>query len=235
MSMLLEVNNLKAGYGAKQVVHDVSLSIAPGEIVGLIGHNGAGKSTTFQAIYGLLKPWAGNVLYLGRDMTNTSPGKKLDAGIYHVPQEYFIFDDFTVKENMEIAYFTMKDQSGLEASLEEVYGFFPKLAERESQMAGTLSGGERRMLGIGMGLLRRPKLLMLDEPSSGLSPVAFQNVAQIVSQVNRDLGTAVLIIEQNVKVAFELSNRVYVMKAGRITLEESGEEMLKRGEWWDLF
>ena len=233
--MLLAVRNLEAGYGKKQILYGLTLSILPGEIVGLIGHNGAGKSTTLQSIFGLITPHQGRVIYMDRDLTFASPASKLDAGIYHLPQENFMFSDLTVIDNLEMSFFTMKDQSTFESRLNEVYNFFPVLKDRENQLAGTLSGGERRMLGIGMGLLRKPKLLMLDEPSSGLSPVAFQNVAKIIEEINSNLKTAVLLVEQNVKVAFKLSKRVYVMKAGHIILEETGAELLKRNEWWDLF
>lgn len=233
--MLLAVKNLEAGYGKKQILYDLSLSILPGEIVGLIGHNGAGKSTALQSIFGLLTPYGGQVLYMNRDLTYASPASKLDAGIYHLPQENFMFNDFTVSDNMEMSFFTMKDHTVFQSRLDEVYQLFPVLKDREKQLAGTLSGGERRMLGIGMGLLRKPKLLLLDEPSSGLSPVAFQNVAKIIQEINSNLRTAVLLVEQNVKAAFKLSKRVYVMKAGHIILEETGAELLKRNEWWDLF
>jgi len=233
--MLLAVKNLESGYGKKQILYDISLSILPGEIAGLIGHNGAGKSTALQSIFGLLTPYGGQVLYMNRDVTFASPASKLDEGIYHLPQENFMFSDLTVIDNLEMSFFTMKDQSTFESRLNEVYNFFPVLRDRKNQLAGTLSGGERRMLGIGMGLLRKPKLLMLDEPSSGLSPIAFQNVARIIQEINSSLRTAVLLVEQNVKVAFKLSKRVYVMKAGHIILEETGAELLKRKEWWDLF
>ncbi len=233
--MLLEVSNLEAGYGKKQILYGLTLSILRGEIVGLIGHNGAGKSTALLSIFGLLTPRQGRVIYMDRDLTFASPACKLDAGIYHLPQENFIFSDLTVTDNLEMSFFTMKDRTAFESRRDEVYQFFPVLRNRMNQLAGTLSGGERRMLGIGMGLLRKPKLLLLDEPSSGLSPVAFQNVAKIIQEINSSLQTAVLLVEQNVKAAFKLSKRVYVMKAGHIILEETGAELLKRNEWWDLF
>ena len=233
--MLLDVKKLEAGYGKKQVIYDVSLQVNEKEIVGMIGHNGAGKSTVFKTIFGMLPPLKGQITYLGRDVTFAPPEIKLDGGIYHIPQDQFIFSDLAVKDNLEISYFTMKDKSRYEARLEEVYQFFPFVKSRLKQLAGTLSGGERRILSIAMGLLRQPKLLMLDEPSSGLSPVAFQNVAGIIRKINDSLGTAILLVEQNVKVAFKLSRRVYVMKAGRMILEETGEKLLQRQEWWDLF
>jgi branched-chain amino acid transport system ATP-binding protein len=233
--MLLEVKNLGAGYGKKQILYDIALSIQEGEIVGLIGHNGAGKSTALRSIFGLLTPYHGHVVYRNQDVTFESPAAKLAAGIYHLPQENFLFNDLTVMDNLEMSFFTVKDQSGFGSRLNEVYKFFPVLRDRKNQWSGTLSGGERRMLGIGMGLLRKPKLLLLDEPSSGLSPVAFQNVARIIQEINTDLGTAAILVEQNVKVAFKLSKRIYVMKAGHIILEETGAKLLERNEWWDLF
>jgi branched-chain amino acid transport system ATP-binding protein len=233
--MILEVNNLEGGYGKKQVLYDISLCINEGEIVGLIGHNGAGKSTTLKCIFGLLVPSNGKVKYMNLDVTSESPMKNLTDGMYYVPQDNYLFNDLTVKDNLGMSFFQMKDQSNFEARVSEVFNYFPKLGERQNQLSGTLSGGERRMLGIGMGLLRNPKLLLLDEPSSGLSPVIFQNVVNIIQQINKERKTSILIVEQNVKSAFKISARIYVMKAGRILLEDTGENLLARKEWWDLF
>jgi branched-chain amino acid transport system ATP-binding protein len=233
--MLLKVTDLEAGYGEKQVLYGISLTLADKEIVSLIGHNGAGKSTALKTIIGLVSPQSGQILFSGEDVTFSQPSIKLARGLYHLPQEYFLFNDLTVRDNLEVSSFTMSGPSLFESRLAKVFEFFPVLEERKNQLAGTLSGGERRMLGIGMGLLRQPKLLMLDEPSSGLSPVAFQKVARIIQEINREMGTAVLLVEQNVKVAFKLSKRVFVMKAGRMILEESGEKLLQRGQWWELF
>lgn len=233
--MLLEVRDLESGYGKKKVLYDVSLSVNQGEIVSLIGHNGAGKSTALKSVFGLIAPYKGIVSYMGEDITFESPLAKLGRGIYHVPQEHFLFENMTVRDNLELSFFTIKDQSVFESRVKEIYEFFPALKSRENQPAGTLSGGERRMLGIGMGLLRHPKLLMIDEPSSGLSPVVFQNVVRIIREINHTAKTSVLLVEQNVKAAFKLSKRVYVMKAGHIILEETGENLLERKTWWDLF
>ena len=232
--MLLEIRNLKAGYAKKQVLHGISLSVAKGEIVGLIGHNGAGKSTALKATFGLIRPSDGEVLYEGRVITHDSPGSRLEAGIYHIPQEHFLFNDLVVKDNLEMSYFTVKDKSRFEIKLDEIYRIFPVFKHRKTQLAGTLSGGERRMLGIAMGLMREPSLILVDEPSSGLSPVAFKNVIQILQEINHR-GTAIFLVEQNVKVAFKVSQRTYVMKAGKIILEETGQKLLERGQWWDLF
>lgn len=233
--MLLRVTGLEAGYGEKQVLYGISLTIADQEIVSLIGHNGAGKSTTLKSIVGLITPRRGKILFSDEELTFAPPSLKLAKGIYHLPQEYFLFNDLSVRENLEVSSFTMSGQSLFESRLAKVFEFFPVLEARKRQLAGTLSGGERRMLGIGMGLLRQPRLLMLDEPSSGLSPVVLQKVAGIIQDINREMGTAVLLVEQNVKVAFKLSKRVFVMKAGRMILEESGEKLLQRGQWWELF
>jgi branched-chain amino acid transport system ATP-binding protein len=233
--MLLTVSGLEAGYGGKQVLYGISLTIADKEIVSLIGHNGAGKSTALKSIVGLVSPRRGKILFADEDLTLAPPSLKLAKGIYHLPQEYFLFNDLSVRENLEVSSFTMSEQSLFESRLARVFEIFPVLEARKRQLAGTLSGGERRMLGIGMGLLRQPRLLMLDEPSSGLSPVVFQKVAGIIQSINREMGTAVLLVEQNVKVAFKLSKRVFVMKAGRMILEESGEKLLQRGQWWELF
>jgi branched-chain amino acid transport system ATP-binding protein len=155
--------------------------------------------------------------------------------MYHIPQENFIFNNLSVEDNLELALFTARDKSGFESKYREVYEIFPILKERQNQLAGTLSGGERRILSIGMGFLRQPNFLMLDEPSGGLSPIAFKNVVKIIEEINRKIGTAILIVEQNVKVTFRICKRVYVMKAGHVILEETGQKLLERNSWWDLF
>jgi branched-chain amino acid transport system ATP-binding protein len=233
--MLLEVKSLEAGYGKFKILHGISMVINEKEIVGVIGHNGAGKTTTLKSIFGLIKPSKGNVTYMNQDITFRSPEAKIDKGIYHIPQDQFVFSDLTVGENLEISFFTAKDRSSYESRIEAVHEWFPILRERHNQLAGTLSGGERRLLSLGMGLLRQPSLLMLDEPSSGLSPIALKNVMKIIQEINNNFGTSVLLVEQNVKAAFKVSKRVYVMKAGRFILEETGEKLLERKEWWDLF
>jgi branched-chain amino acid transport system ATP-binding protein len=233
--MLLEVKDLESGYGKTQVLYGISLAIHEREIVGLIGHNGAGKSTILKSVFGLLRPYQGHVLYMSQDITSQSPTNNIDQGIWLIPQDQFIFNDLTVRENLEISIFTMKDKSNLDSRFETIYKLFPILEDRRNQLGGTLSGGERRILSIGMGLLRQPKLMMLDEPSSGLSPITTQHVAEVIQEINSTLGTSVLLVEQNVKTAFKLSKRVYVMKAGRIILEEAGYKLLEREGWWDLF
>jgi branched-chain amino acid transport system ATP-binding protein len=233
--MLLEIKDLESGYGKTQVLYGISLAIQEREIVGLIGHNGAGKSTILKSIFGLLKPYQGHVLYMSQDITSQSPTTNIDQGICLIPQDQFIFNDLTVRDNLEISIFTMRDKSNLDSRFEAIYKLFPILEDRRNQLGGTLSGGERRILSIGMGLLRQPKLMMLDEPSSGLSPIITQHVAEVIQEINSTLATSVLLVEQNVKMAFKLSKRVYVIKAGRIILEETGDKLLEREVWWDLF
>ncbi len=234
--MLLDVKGLNAGYRNAQILFDISLSVGAGEIVGLIGHNGAGKSTFLKALMGLIRPTGGGIVYDGEEVTFASPGEKLDRGIFHMPQENYLFRELSVKDNLELSFLRKKGGGAdFDKRLGEVFRFFPILKERLGQESGTLSGGERRMLGIAMGLLRHPRLLLIDEPSAGLSPRIFQDVLSVIRNINENLGTAILLVEQNVKAAFKLSNRVYVMKSGRIFFEETGAELLKRDEWWDLF
>ena len=232
--MFYALENLISGYGKKRVLHDVSININEGEIVSLIGHNGAGKSTTLKTAFGLIKAESGKISLDGKDLTKAPPSRMLEEGIFHLPQENFVFKDLDVRSNLELGLFTDK-KVNKENEIQNVYKLFPILKKRERQVAGTLSGGERRLLGIAMGLLRKPKLLLIDEPSSGLSPIAFRKVLDTIIEINRVNRTAIFLVEQNVKSAFKVSNRVYVMKAGSIILEETGACLLKRESWWDLF
>ena len=233
--MFYELKNLVSGYGKKKVLHNVSLQINEGEIVSLIGHNGAGKSTTLKTAFGLIRTEGGAISFKGKDLTRAYPSRMIEEGIFHLPQENFVFKDLDVRSNLELSLFTDSKKASREPEFNRVFQLFPILKKREKQAAGTLSGGERRLLGIAMGLLREPKLLLIDEPSSGLSPVAFRKVLDTITEINKTRNTAILLVEQNVKSAFKISNRVYVMKAGSIILEETGANLLKRESWWDLF
>jgi branched-chain amino acid transport system ATP-binding protein len=235
MSALLQIDNLSGGYGKTEIISDVSLTIEAGEIVGLIGHNGAGKTTTLKTIFGLLPPHRGRIRYAGQDIANTPPELNVRRGLSLVPQERNIFANLTVQENLDLSLHHMGDRRAAGSRRESVYELFPVLAGRLRQRAGTLSGGQRQMLSLGMALLSQPKLLMLDEPSSGLAPALVASLMGTIERINRELGTAVLLVEQNVKQTFKISSRVYVMKTGRVVLEESGRELLERGGWWDLF
>ncbi len=232
--MLLEIRNLDAGYGKTQIIYDISLTLKEGEILSFIGHNGAGKSTTLKAIFGLLRPYRGRVVYKGKDITGLPARTRIERGIRFIPQEHFIFDDLTVQENLDISILTLKNKSGISQRFTSVYALFPVLQQRLKQRAGTLSGGERRMLSLGTALLVQPELLILDEPSLGLSPVMVQHVMETIKRLNT-LGMTILLVEQNVKQALKVSNRVHVMKTGHIILEEAAVTLLSRGEWWDLF
>lgn len=231
--MSFYAESISAGYGQKTIVNKISLSVGNKEIVSIIGHNGAGKSTTLKAIFGLIKIQGGRIVYNDIDITHDSPAKKLSCGIFNLPQENFIFSDLDVRTNLELSCFS--DDKFDPKRLEFIVSLFPILKMRFTQAAGTLSGGERRLLGIAMGLMREPKLLLIDEPSSGLSPIAFMQVLNIIKSINEEHGTSIILVEQNVKAAFKISQRVYVMKAGSIILEESGQAMLARSNWWDLF
>lgn len=231
--MLMEIEGLEAGYGNRVVVRGVTITIDEKEIVLLIGSNGAGKTTTIRTVFGFLKPSKGKVVYNGNPITARSPLANVKDRISYTPQERFIFPDLSVKDNLDMGAYTIED--GVESSLETIYRLFPILKERLWQRAGTLSGGEQRMLGIGMALITRPNLLLLDEPSVGLAPVLVQAVMSTLEHIKNDLGTSILLVEQNVKQALRIADRVYVMKMGEILLEESGESLLEKGQWWDLY
>jgi len=231
--MLLELKDLDVGYSKRVVVHELSMTVDDGEIVAIIGHNGAGKTTTLKGVFGILRPFKGKVFYGGRDITGRPPTVNVRDGISFLPQERFIFPELSVRENLDLGAYTVEDD--VESRLETIYQLFPALKDRTWQRASTLSGGERRMLGLGMTLITRPRLLILDEPSLGLAPVLVRSLLEALRQIREMLGTSVFLVEQNVKQAMEVAHRVYVMKMGRSILEESGENLLQRGEWWDLF
>jgi branched-chain amino acid transport system ATP-binding protein len=233
--MLMEVKELTVGYGARDVVHAVSMKIDKGEIVALIGHNGGGKTTCLKGIFGLLKLSGGDVLYEGRRITGRSPRANVADGITFIPQERFIFPRLSVRENLDLGAYTQKSKKDVHTGLGMIYDLFPILKQREWQTAATLSGGERRMLGLGMALLTGPQLLFLDEPSLGLAPVLVHSVFATLQQIQQTWGITILLVEQNVKQALEIAQRAYVMKMGRITMEDTAQDLLKRGEWWDLF
>ncbi|MBI3031139.1 MAG: ABC transporter ATP-binding protein [Candidatus Rokubacteria bacterium] len=231
--MLIEAADLVAGYGTKQELHGVSLRVAAGEIVALIGHNGAGKTTLLKTLFGLLPALGGEVRYGGRPITGRRAALNVRDGLSFVPQGHGIFTDLTVGENLELGGYSVgaADPDRLAA----IHDLFPILKERQDQRAGTLSGGQQQMLALGLALVLRPKLLLLDEPSLGLAPVLVQRVLESVQEINRRFGTAVLLVEQNVKQALRIAGRVYVMKVGQISLEDRAEALLARRDLWQLF
>lgn len=233
--MLLEVQGLVAGYGNKQVVHNISINISEGEIVALFGHNGAGKSTTLSVIFGMLPARKGKVIFNGKDITNRNTIVNVKDGISLVPQGRGIFSELNVLENLKLGAYTLGKEVDFNKRLEEVYSLFPILKERKSQMAGLMSGGEQQMLALGINLIREPKLLMLDEPSLGLAPVLVERVMDSVKHINQRYGTGILLVEQNLGQALHIATRAYVMKMGAIVLDESVEKLKARGSYWDLF
>jgi branched-chain amino acid transport system ATP-binding protein len=232
--LLIEVKNLDVAYQGKQVVFGASLSVDAGEFVALIGHNGAGKTTLLKTICGYLKTAVGRVIYRGTDITNRSPAVNVKNGLSFVHQEKSLFPNLSVLENLQLAAYAVGKDSDLEKQLPEVYRLFPILQKREKQMADTLSGGQQKQLAVGMAILVRPDLLLLDEPSMGLSPNLVRDLGVVLKEI-RKMGTAILLVEQNVKMAISLAQRIYVMRTGQIILEDTHENMIKRESLWDLF
>lgn len=221
---LLEVKDLQVYYGVIQALKGISFEVNEGEIVTLIGANGAGKTTTMQSIIGLIPSSHGSVVFDGQDITKTPCHKIVHSGLTQVPEGRRIFQELTVYENLLMGGFSQKDQSLLKKDIEATYERFPRLAERKNQIAGTLSGGEQQMLAIGRAMMSRPKLLLLDEPSMGLSPLLVDQVFDIIKQL-RDDGTTILLVEQNAGKSLAISDRAYVLELGEIVLSGTGAEL----------
>lgn len=225
MSML-EVKDLHVYYGNIHAIRGVSLKVEEGEIVSLIGANGAGKTTTLQTISGLLKPKEGEISFLGNDLLKTEAHTILKLGVAQVPEGRRIFANLSVKENLQMGAYTIKDSAEkLKEERTTIYDRFPRLRERKKQLAGTLSGGEQQMLAIGRALMSRPKILILDEPSMGLSPLLVKEIFKIIKEVNES-GMTVLLVEQNAKMALSISHRAYVLETGIIAAEGNAEELM---------
>jgi branched-chain amino acid transport system ATP-binding protein len=223
---VLTVEGLAAGYGDLLAIRGVSLEVRAGECVALIGANGAGKTTTLRAVSGLL-PWrAGRVCFDGRSLAGREAREVVALGLAHVPEGRQVFPSLTVRENLEMGAQAPAARAARRQTLDEVFALFPRLRERARQLAGTLSGGEQQMLAIGRGLMARPRLLLLDEPSLGLAPLAVRGILEIVATVNRR-GTTILLVEQNVRRALDLCHRGYVLENGEVTLAGSREELLR--------
>ncbi len=222
---MLEVIGIDAGYKDLQALWGVSLRVNEGELVALVGPNGAGKTTTLKAISGLVKPTAGNVLLDGHSLIKEPPHRIVERGISQVLEGGRVFTGLTVLENLELGAFGRKARKDKDQNLERVFGFFPRLKERQRQRAGTLSGGERQMLAIGRALMSNPRLLLLDEPSFGLAPLLVEQIFRMITEINKQ-GVAVLLVEQNVRAALELTQRAYVIENGRIVGEGCGEALL---------
>jgi branched-chain amino acid transport system ATP-binding protein len=218
---VLEVKNLVVNYGVITALQGISLRVGSGEIVTLIGANGAGKTTTLRTISGLLKARGGEVLFEGRTITNLPAHELVKLGIAHVPEGRMVFANLTVMENLRMGAYLVRDTAAIRRELEYVFEVFPRLKERERQLAGTLSGGEQQMLAIGRALMSKPRFLMLDEPSLGIAPLLVQKIFERIAEINRDHKITVLLVEQNANLALEVSGRGYVLETGRIILEDS--------------
>jgi branched-chain amino acid transport system ATP-binding protein len=232
---VLNVRELTAGYARKPVVFDATLRVAAGEIVTMVGHNGAGKTTTLRAICGLNKPFSGTVEYNGRDVSGQTCSQKVKLGMSFIPAERFTFGQLSVSDNLLLGSLPTRSPELREQLRERVFEMFPVLRSRAGQLAATMSGGEQRMLSLGIAIMADPKLLLLDEPSLGLAPAIVQRIMDLVRSLATEHGLAVLLVEQNVAQALRVADRVYVMRSGRIILEESAEDMRKRPQLWDLF
>ena len=226
---LLEVKSLSVFYGGIQALKGISFGIKKGEIVTLIGANGAGKSTTLRTLSGLLKPKEGEILLEGQSLKNTPPHEVVKKGISHAPEGRKIFANLTVRENLELGAYLRKDKAAIAADMERVFGLFPRLKERIQQNAGTLSGGEQQMLSIGRALMSSPKLLLLDEPSLGLAPLLVKAIFEVIREINAK-GTTVLLVEQNANLALRIAHRGYVMETGKITLTDTASHLLVNEE-----
>lgn len=223
--MLLEVRDLNVYYGAIHALQGVTFSVEEGEIIALIGANGAGKSTTLKTISGLLRPRSGDITMRGESLINLPAEEIVRRGVVHVPEGRRIFAPLTVQENLEMGAYTRNDPAEIRQSMERVFKSFPRLKERLTQLGGTLSGGEQQMLAIGRGLMARPRLLLLDEPSMGLAPILVEEIFSIIREINAQ-GVSILLVEQNALMALSVATRGYVLETGRIVLTGSGEELL---------
>jgi len=235
MTALLDVAGLRAGYGSKQILFDVDIKVSEGEVVGVIGHNGAGKSTTLRAIFGMLAPQRGKVVFAGRDVTGATCRNNVIAGMSLIPSERFVFADQTVRENLLLGCLYERSHAERSRRMAMVQELFPVLSERQTQQAGTLSGGQQRMLALGISLMANPRLLLLDEPSLGIAPALATTVFDTLKQLTAEHKLSVLIVEQNVAQLLRIVDRVYVMRSGRLVLEESAREMQARDSYWELF
>ncbi len=222
---LLSVENLHVSYGAIRALHGISFHVAKGEIVTLIGANGAGKSTTLRAISRLLLVDQGRIIYDGQDVTNATADQIVRMGIVHVPEGRKIFAPLTVRENLEMGAFTRKDKREIAESMEFVFNLFPRLRERAEQMGGTLSGGEQQMLAVARALMAKPRLLLMDEPSMGLAPILVEEIFEVIQRLNREEGVTILLVEQNAHMALSVAHRGYVLETGTIQLEGTAEEL----------
>ena len=222
---MLEVKDLQVYYGVIQALKGISFHVNQGEVLALIGANGAGKTTTLQTLTGILSPKSGSIVFEGKDLTRTPAHKIVEMGMAHVPEGRRVFADMSVYENLLLGAYTRKDKAEIAESLASVYKRFPRLEERKGQRAGTLSGGEQQMLAMGRALMSRPRIILMDEPSMGLSPIFVNEIFDIIREVSES-GTTVLLVEQNAKKALSIADRAYVLETGSITMDGKAEDLL---------
>ena len=222
---MLEVKDLQVYYGVIQALKGISFHVNQGEVIALIGANGAGKTTTLQTLTGILSPKSGSIVFEGKDLTRTPAHKIVEMGMAHVPEGRRVFADMSVYENLLLGAYTRKDKAEIAESLASVYKRFPRLEDRKGQRAGTLSGGEQQMLAMGRALMSRPRIILMDEPSMGLSPIFVNEIFDIIREVSES-GTTVLLVEQNAKKALSIADRAYVLETGSITMDGKAEDLL---------
>ncbi|MCI8727023.1 MAG: ABC transporter ATP-binding protein [Hungatella sp.] len=222
---ILEVKELEVYYGVIQAIKGISFEVNEGEIIALIGANGAGKTTTLQTITGLIPPKSGQIFYEGKEITRIPGYKLVSMGIAHVPEGRRVFAEMTVLQNLKMGAYTRKDKTELEETLKSIYHRFPRLKERKNQLAGTLSGGEQQMLAMGRALMSHPRLIVMDEPSMGLSPIYVNEIFEIIQEINKS-GTTVLLVEQNAKKTLSIANKAYVLETGNIVLSGDAKELM---------
>ncbi|MBE6680109.1 MAG: ABC transporter ATP-binding protein [Ruminococcaceae bacterium] len=223
--MMLKVDNIQVYYGMINAIKGVSFEVNEGEVIALIGANGAGKTTILHTITGLIAPKSGSVIFEGKDLTKTPAHKIVYLGMAHVPEGRRVFQQLTVLDNLKLGAFSMTDKKKIEENLEYVYRHFPRLEERKNQIAGTLSGGEQQMLAMGRALMSNPKIILMDEPSMGLSPLLVNEIFKIIEEVSKE-GTTVLLVEQNAKKALSIADRAYVLETGNIVMEGKASDLL---------
>jgi len=223
---MLSIDQLNVSYGAIHALKGVSFNLEKGEIVALIGANGAGKSTTLNTISGIYRPDAGMIMYEGNDLTQTSPAEIVEQGIVQVPEGRKIFSRMSVRENLEMGAYSIKEKDRIQANMKRVYDIFPRLKERQGQMGGTLSGGEQQMLAMGRGLMAEPGLLLLDEPSMGLAPILVEQIFEVIQDINQQ-GVSILLVEQNANMALSIADRAYVLETGKVVLSGEADKLME--------
>ena len=223
---MLEVKDLEVYYGMIQAIKGISFEVNQGEVIALIGANGTGKTTTLHTITGLLSPKKGSVLFEGQDITKVPAHKIVSMGMAHVPEGRRVFSQLSVYENLKLGAYTRKDKSNIDKELQSIYERFPRLAERKNQLAGTLSGGEQQMLAMGRALMSKPSIVLMDEPSMGLSPILVNEIFDIIESISKS-GTTVLLVEQNAKKALSIADRAYVLETGKVVLEGDAKDLLE--------